>query len=324
MVPSGLAGADVLELLSSASAVSPILEADSEENPALWLAAALTRIPAGSSFKDKFLIESDDLPGFGDWVEQLVAESTGKNQRGTLPVVITSSAPEISFKPLDTLHTRFGVSLGSADVAFEGSLGELFLLWEYATAAAGWILGIDPFNQPNVESAKIAARALLDSPISSQETDFVDRGISVVAKGFKLEGSTVEAALQQLLALAKEDSYISVHAYLNRIALPQFEQLRDLLANKTRRPTTFGWGPRFLHSTGQYHKGGPRQGVFLQLVQKSDFDLAVPDRPFSFGTLIGAQAAGDANVIEANGLPVLTLILTNPLADLELMKKVIG
>ncbi len=324
MVPSGLAGADVLELLSSAAAVSLILEADSEENPALWLAAALTRIPAGSSFKDKFLIESDDLPGFGDWVEQLVAESTGKNQRGTLPVVITSSAPEISFKPLDTLHTRFGANLGSADVAFEGSLGELFLLWEYATAAAGWILGIDPFNQPNVESAKIAARALLDSPISSQETDFVDRGISVVAKGFKLEGSTVEAALQQLLALANEDSYISVHAYLNRIALPQFEQLRDLLANKTRRPTTFGWGPRFLHSTGQYHKGGPRQGVFLQLVQKSDFDLAVPDRPFTFGTLIGGQAAGDANVIEANGLPVLTLILTNPIADLELIKKVIG
>lgn len=322
MVPSGLSGADVLALLGSANAVATELSSDSIENPALWLAAAITRTSFDGGFKDKFLIETDGLPGFGDWVEQLVAESTGKQQVGTLPVVVNSDAPELKLEITDTLRTRFGKDLAGFDVAFDGSLGELFMLWEYATAISGWILKIDPFNQPNVESAKIAARALLDSPITEAAVDFTDRGIAVTAKGFELRGSTVESAVDQLLEMADERSYISIHAYLNRVALPQFESLRNLLAKRTARPTTFGWGPRFLHSTGQYHKGGPRQGIFIQFVSKSEFDLEVPGRPFSFGTLIGAQAAGDANVLRENQLPVLTFVLSDPLVDLELLKKV--
>ncbi|MEY2695485.1 MAG: hypothetical protein RLZZ72_741 [Actinomycetota bacterium] len=325
LVPSGLAGADITALLTAAVAVSPALGSDSVDNPALQLGALLARSNNGAGYKDKFLIESDGLAGFGDWVEQLVAESTGKEDKGILPVVVDSQAPEISALPEDTLLIRFGSeATGNTDAAFSGSLGELFLLWEYATVIAGFLQGINPFDQPNVESAKVAARALLDSPATGAEVDFVDRGVSVKSYGFDLNGGTLDSAVEQLLGLVDNSSYISVHAYLNRMAYPQLEELRDLLAKRSGRPVTFGWGPRFLHSTGQYHKGGPKQGVFLQLTGEFENDLAIEGRPFSFGGLIQAQAAGDANVLKDNGLPVLTLKLGNVLSDLENLKQVIA
>ena len=255
----------------------------------------------------------------------MVAESSGKEDKGILPVVVSAAAPEITNLPADTLLIRFGAeAVGNTDAAFSGSLGELFLLWEYATVIAGYLQGINPFDQPNVESAKIAARALLDSPAASTEVDFVDGDIAVKSYGFELSGSTLDSAVEQLLDLVDDASYISVHAYLNRMAYPQLETLRDALAKRTGRPVTFGWGPRFLHSTGQYHKGGPKQGVFLQLTSDFPNDLAIEGRPFSFGGLIQAQAAGDANVLKDNGLPVLTLRVINPLADLDRLKKVIA
>ena len=323
LVPSGLAGVDIAELLTSAVDATPALGSDSSDNPALKLGALLARSANGDGYKDKFLIECDGLSGFGDWVEQLVAESTGKEGKGTLPVVVESQAPEISELPADTLLVRFATQVsGNTDAAFHGSLGELFLLWEYATVIAGYLQGINPFDQPNVESAKVAARALLDSPASNAEVDFVDRGVSVKSYGFEIQGGTLDSAVEQLLSLVNDSSYISVHAYLNRMAYPQLEALRDLLAKRTGRPVTFGWGPRFLHSTGQYHKGGPKQGVFLQLTGEFETDLAIEGRPFTFGGLIQAQAAGDANVLKDNGLPVLTLSLGNVLADLEKLKQV--
>ena len=325
LVPSGLAGVDIAALLSSAISATETLQADSIENPALWLGALLARSENGAGFKDKFLIECDGLAGFGDWVEQLVAESTGKEDKGILPVVVDGRAPEISALPADTLLIRFASEVADGtDAAFEGSLGELFLLWEYATVIAGYLQGINPFDQPNVESAKVAARALLDSPASDAEVDFVSQEIAVKSYGFTVQGSTLDSAVEQLLSLVSESSYISVHAYLNRMAYPQLETLRDLLAKRTGRPVTFGWGPRFLHSTGQYHKGGPKQGVFLQLTADFSTDLAIEGRPFSFGGLIQAQAAGDANVLKDNGLPVLTLRLGNPISDLEKLKQVIS
>lgn len=325
LVPTGLAGADIAQLLASAVAASPALGSDSSDNPALSLGALLARSKNGAGYKDKFLIECDGLAGFGDWVEQLVAESTGKEDKGTLPVVVDAQAPEISNLPSDTLLIRFGSEVsGNTDAAFHGSLGELFLLWEYATVIAGYLQGINPFDQPNVESAKVAARALLDTPASNAEFDFVDRGVAVKSYGFDIQGSTLDAAVEQLLALVDDSSYISVHAYLNRMAYPQLESLRDLLAKRSGRPVTFGWAPRFLHSTGQYHKGGPKQGVFLQLTGEFETDLAIEGRPFSFGSLIQAQAAGDANVLKDNGLPVLTLKLGNVLSDLEKLKQVIA
>ena len=241
-----------------------------------------------------------------------------------MPVVVSSGAPELSLSLADTLIIRYSDSQPAFEgITFSGQLGELFLLWEYATAVAGYLMQINPFDQPNVESAKIAARALLDSPALASEPDFVDRGVAVKAFGFKILGATVEAALEQLMSFADQDSYFSLHAYLSRPAFPQFEGLRDVLAARTSRPVTFGWGPRFLHSTGQYHKGGPKQGLFIQITFDSDADLAIEGRPFSFGTLIAAQAAGDAKVLEDNGLKVVTLKLSNPIADLSLIERVI-
>jgi hypothetical protein len=324
LVPSGLAGADIAGLLAAANRVGQVLASDDEENPGLWLGAALAAAPGRSGAKDKFLIETDSLAGFGDWAEQLVAESTGKLQRGILPVVVTAKAPELALDLGDTLSFSFADSAPlNQDGTFFGELGELFLLWEYATVVAGYLMEINPFDQPNVESAKIAARTLLDSPAIASDPDFVDRGIEVQGYGFDILGSTVEAALEQLIAMADENSYFSIHAYLNRSELPQFESLRDTLAARTSRPVTFGWGPRFLHSTGQYHKGGPRQGLFIQLTAESSSDLEIEGRPFSFGTLIAAQAAGDARVLEENGLPVVTLKLSNPMQDLQLLEQVI-
>ena len=325
LVPSGLAGADITALLASANQAAPSFGFDSIDNPSLWLAAALVRSPGSFGYRDKFLIETDSIPGFGDWAEQLVAESTGKEDRGVLPVVVTSRAVELNLDLGDTLVVRATELEASKEhVSFHGSLGELFLLWEHATAIAGYILGINPFDQPNVESAKVAAKELLGSPAKAREIDFVDRGVSVKSYGFEVLGSTVEAAIEQLIAKANSLSYFSLQVYLNREEYPQFEELREVLAKRTSRPTTFGWGPRFLHSTGQYHKGGPKQALVIQITGEAGMDLDVPGRPFSFGTLIAAQAQGDAKVLAEKEIPVVTLHLTEPLAGLELLTKVIA
>ncbi|CAB4538618.1 MAG: glucose-6-phosphate isomerase [Actinobacteria bacterium] len=317
LVPAGLAGCDIGSLANASSSSSAKLFNDSTDNPAIWLAAAI----AGQAGKDKFLIEADRLPSFGDWVEQLVAESTGKQQKGVLPVAVTSSAPELSMNLIDTLTIRFDNK--ESDVSFGGSLGEVFILWEVATAIAGWLLEINPFDQPNVESAKIAARALLERKDFSDSFDYVDRSIQVKSRGFHFQGTTVDSAIEALLSQIREDGYLSIQAYLSSNSLPQFQQLRDISARRIQRPVTFGWGPRFLHSTGQYHKGGPKQGVFLQLTLDETNELAVPGRPFTFSQLISAQASGDAEVLKDQGLPVLSLKLENPLEGLELLKKAI-
>ena len=317
LVPTGLTGCDIPQLLHDASSAMASLANDSSDNPAIVLAAAL----AGRPGVDKFLIEADAIPSFGDWVEQLVAESTGKEGRGVLPVAVTAHAPELETKFDDTMSVRF--SSDAAEVSFDGSLGELFVLWEYATAIAGWLLEINPFDQPNVESAKIAARKLLDQPTFSSKIDYVDRSIAVTARGYEVTGTTVESAVESLLNEIEADSYLAIHAYLPSSSYPQFLELRDLLAKRLKRPVTFGWGPRFLHSTGQYHKGGPKQGVFLQITQSIENDLSIPGREFSFGQLIAAQANGDAEVLAAHNLPVLTLQVANPLEAFELLKGVI-
>jgi transaldolase/glucose-6-phosphate isomerase len=152
LVPSGLAGADISGLIASAARSNAPLSSDSSDNPGIWLGAALARSKGQGGFKDKFLVETDGLAGFGDWVEQLVAESTGKEQKGILPIAVSASAPEIKNLGEDTLLVKFSSSAPSAeDITFSGDLGELFLLWEYATVIAGYLMGINPFDQPNVE-----------------------------------------------------------------------------------------------------------------------------------------------------------------------------
>lgn len=322
LVPAGLAGVDIDDLLDEADATLLEVAIDAPENPALVLAAAIAG--GGALRRDKLGLVTDGshLPGLPDWIEQLVAESTGKDGTGILPVVLLPVSPELDSKPDDLQVVRF-VDHADAfhlfdrhegEVLVSGSLGAQFVVWEYATAIAGRLLGINPFDQPDVESAKAAARGLLDARPEATAPDLVFDGVEVrVSDPALASGGTLASVLDALWASVPADGYVSIQAYVNRLDLPQLAGLRELIAADSARPTTFGWGPRFLHSTGQYHKGGPATGVFLQITERTDVDLEIPGRPFTFGQLIHAQAAGDASVLaDGHGRPVVTLTLTDP------------
>jgi glucose-6-phosphate isomerase len=341
LVPSGLAGVDLEQLLDEAESVSDLLADDDEANPALRLGAAM----AGTEpLRDKLVLVEDGsgIPGFADWAEQLIAESTGKNGTGVLPVVVQgdgdSADPEVTSPSAEITVARLvadvagdetddvtgvggddaamapGSDPSRSEVRVSGSLGAQLLLWEVATAAAGRILGINPFDQPDVESAKKATRGLLDATDTKPDpAAFADGAIEVRALGGDWLGdaTTVAAAVDSLLSqLDPQHGYVSIMAYLDRIADTALAGVRRTIANRTQAPTTFGWGPRFLHSTGQYHKGGPATGVYLQITTEPREDLAIPGRDFTFGDFIAAQAAGDAQVLADRGRPVLRLHLT--------------
>ncbi len=330
LVPTGLAGVDIRELLDEAQAMQLELAIDDGDNPGLVLGAAI----AGTQpLKDKLGIVADGthIVGFADWAEQLIAESTGKDGTGLLPVVLDVGSPELAQNLPDLQIVRLVANerathdVEEGEIEVSGSLGGQMLVWEYATAIAGRILGINPFDQPDVESAKIASRGLLDARPEPTEPAFSADGIEVRTAGpLTIAGDTLASAVSALLAQVPDDGYIAVQAYLNRVAHPEVAQLRDLLAARAKRPVTFGWGPRFLHSTGQFHKGGPAVGVFLQLVAAGGEDLEIPDRPFTFGQLIQAQAAGDASVLAAHGRPVLSLTVYDVHAAVEHLRDAIG
>ncbi|MFC4225239.1 glucose-6-phosphate isomerase [Lysinibacter cavernae] len=320
LVPSALAGANIGDLLAQTERFQPLLSDDSPNNPGLLLGAALA---AGAPAVDKVgLIDNGStVVGLGNWIEQLIAESTGKQGTGVLPVVLDAESFEANHVLADVLPVRLVSQLGIPavdEIQVAGSLGAQFILWEFATAVAGRILGIDPFDQPDVESAKSATRALLDNRPAPTAPNFVDQGIQVRGDQKLLQGvSTLSGALRSLLSTLTPQSYISLQAYVNRVAHPELAELRDAFATATHRPTTFGWGPRFLHSTGQYHKGGAPTGVFLQIRSIPDVDLSIPERPFTFGQLITAQADGDASVLESLGRPVLVLTMTDAVRGRE-------
>ena len=328
LVPSGLAGADIQALVAQAQAVAELLATDSESNPGLILGAAMARTQGLSAYKDKLAILADSsLPGFGDWAEQLIAESTGKISRGVLPLVLDASSFEITAGQADLLLAKVSAAEieNPEGLAVWGSLGAQFILWEYATAVASYLLGVNPFDQPDVESAKIAARGMLEKRAAIVAPIFSSAGIEVRAHNLDLSASEdVSVAVHTLFATLKSDGYVSIQAYLNRNGDYDAEALRNAVAAKSTRPTTFGWAPRFLHSTGQYHKGGPKQGVFLQLIAHAERDVQVPNRDFTLGQLIASQAAGDAQVLADLGRPVLSLTLTNPEANFANLLKVLG
>lgn len=314
LVPSALAGADVAQLLDDASAVQAQLAGD-EGNPGLELGAALGG--GWTAGRDKLVIVDADsgLVGFGDWAEQLVAESTGKNERGILPVVVESAdAPGVSSAATD-VHVVSLSEQPEAGTLVRGPLGAQFLVWEYATAVAGRVLGIDPFNQPNVAEAKAATSAVLDEagengPLPEGTPAFTDGAISVFAQESLLQrASTVAEALSLLLEALPVGGYLAVMAYLDRLAQADVAQLRALLAARVPQQVTFGWGPRFLHSTGQYHKGGPQFGGYLQVTGDNERDIDVPGRPFTLGRLQLAQALGDMRALTSRDRPFVRLHL---------------
>ena len=331
LVPSGLAGADVSALLDEAAGVADVHASDSEDNPALVLAAAMALSPAeAGGTRDKLVVVDVDsgLHGFANWAEQLIAESTGKEGTGVLPVVAGSTSVEVTHTPGDVLVARVrSVDTDDlpVDLRVSGSLGAQMLLWEYATAAAGMLLGINPFDQPDVESAKVAARGMLEEAPEQVEPDFTVDGVAVSATpGLLADGTdTLDGAVSELLAKVTDRSYLAVMAYLDRVAQADLAEVRDVLAARIVRPVTFGWGPRFLHSTGQFHKGGPAVGVFIQVTGDLAEDLQVPDRPFTFGRLKDSQAQGDASVLAEHGRPVLTLRVSDQ-AGLEAVRAALG
>jgi Phosphoglucose isomerase len=321
LVPSALAGADVAALLDEAEKLAGTLAEPG--NAALELGIAL-----GAGFRagrDKLALADggSGITGFGDWAEQLIAESTGKEGRGILPVVLESvDAPGATGD--DVLLAVVGSDTPGAapSIGVTGPLGAQFLGWEYATAVAGRVLGINPFDQPNVTESKENTQRILGEGLPSEPPAATIGAIEVRGSGGVLDGVDLSShdgvvlAIDALLASVPPRGYLAVMAYLDREKDASAENLRPALARRSGHAVTFGWGPRFLHSTGQYHKGGPQVGAFLQITGAVTEDLAVPDQPYSFATLQAAQAAGDRKALADRDRPLLHLHLTDRAAGL--------
>jgi glucose-6-phosphate isomerase len=326
LVPAGLAGADVAALVDEAAAVRPTIGTG---GPALALGALLGA--AAVAGHDKLVLTpSADLPGFGDWAEQLVAESTGKEGKGVLPVVVESADAPGTEAAADALLVALGdppaQAPGSELATVRGPLGGALLVWEAATAIAGRVLSINPFDQPNVQESKTNTGALLSGgrpPVA--DPLIVEDALQVYATGDLLaEAADLPAALEALLAAVPDRGYLAVMAYLDRLGEADAAGLRPALAGRLAHPVTFGWGPRFLHSTGQYHKGGPQTGAFLQVTAEVERELEVPGRDYSFGQLQAAQAMGDLRALDERGRPVLRVHLTDRAAGLRRLLEVAG
>jgi glucose-6-phosphate isomerase len=329
LVPSGLAGVPIGELLDQAEAVEPSL-GRSEDNPALVLGAALGGY--GNAGHDKLVIADagSGIIGFADWAEQLIAESTGKHERGLLPVAVEGTDAPGWVETSDTHLLSLGGAAADIGTSVSGPLGAQFLVWEFATAVAGRALRIDPFNQPNVQESKDNTKAVLekagDGPLPEGDPLFVDGAIEVHGDRELVGGATTTAeVVSALLAAVPDRGYLAVMAYLDRLADASAGELRARLAARLSHPVTFGWGPRFLHSTGQFHKGGPQVGAFLQITGAHATDLDVPGQPFTFGRLQLAQALGDLQALESRQRPVVRLHLTDRKAGLQqLLQAVAG
>jgi glucose-6-phosphate isomerase len=315
MVPAALSGVKVAELLDQAVDLAPTIGNDEGDNPALALGSALGAAAVAGRNKLALADDGTGITGLGDWVEQLVAESTGKDGKGILPVVVESpTAPGATGS--DVLTVTIGGALPPADmpgrgvephVAVNGPLGAQFLVWEAATAFAGRLLGINPFDQPNVTESKDNTNHILAAGLPSEAPAFTDGAIV----GYGGPASTVEGALKWIVGEVGADGYLAVMAFLDRFGEASLAKLRPRLAKASGRPVTFGWGPRFLHSTGQYHKGGPAAGTFLQVTGAVIEDLPVPGKPYTFGALQAAQAAGDRMALAKRYRPLLWLHLTD-------------
>lgn len=317
LVPAALAGIDVAELLDQAEEFAASL-GRSYDNPALTLGAALGAAALAGRDKVALISDGTGIVGLGDWIEQLIAESTGKQGRGILPVVAEApDAPGVVRD--DVLTVTIGGSLPpesvpgsgvSPHVAVNGPLGAQFLAWEYATAVTGRLLGVNPFDQPDVAESKENTQRILASGSPAETPAFVDGPIEVYGTDLG-HASTVDEALGWLLSRLTPGGYLAVQAFLDRFADSDAARIRAGLAERTSHPVTFGWGPRYLHGCGQYHKGGPPVGVFLQITGAVTEDLPVPGRPYTFGQLQAAQSAGDRAALAGPDRPLLRLHLTD-------------
>ena len=321
LVPAALLGVDVRELLQRARAMAEACTGPAaSSNPGLVLGAALGELALAGRDKVTFLA-SREIESFPDWIEQLVAESTGKIGRGIVPVVGERTGEPGVYgqdrffvglflgedKPLEmrlaALETA-GHPVARFRLSDPADLGREMFRWEMATAAAGAVLGVNPFDQPDVQLAKeLATRAMKERSSGAPAAPADEVRAS--------DAGPLGSALEHWLAGAGAGSYLGVHAYLpaDRETTEILHDIQARLRDRTRLATTFGYGPRFLHSTGQLHKGGPDTGRFLQIVDEPQHDLPVPEADFTFGTLIRAQADGDRSALEQRGRRVVRVNL---------------
>ena len=296
LTPATLMGVDASILLDQAGDARAQLLND----PSVALDVAYLLITQNEQYLG-FTDLGSKFPGLSDWIEQLIAESTGKDQKGRLPIATENfgeaaggGAFSVAFAP-------------GAQLSVLGELGEHFLFWEWVTALMGAALKVDPFNQPNVTEAKEATSSVL-SEWSNQLPQLIasadDESVEIFG-----DGNTLTAALKNLIATTDADGYIAIMAYLDRKDDAAIIELRSILSEKSGRPVSFGWGPRFLHSTGQFHKGGQQNGSFLQITGSTKFNFDVPGQDFDFRTLLMAQALGDYRALGARKYPLLRLNL---------------
>ena len=349
LVPASLIGVDLDPLLGSARLMLDRCHAkDPQANPGVHLGLTLGAYAIAG--RDKLTFVADpEIASFGSWAEQLIAESTGKHGVGIVPVDLEPLGPAAAYGP-DRIFVRLTLtdSAGPAP-ASDGTYADAllaaleaaghpviriaiddpidiageFVRWEVATAIAGIVLGIDPFDQPNVEEAKSGTRAVLEAIEHGHE---IEPGVAGPAP-LQADDPGLAAALRVQLASLKPNGYAALQAYVAPSADRDaaLARIRAVLRDRTGRATTAGYGPRFLHSTGQLHKGGAPIGWFLQLTADHPVDRPIPGKPYTFGQLIDAQAAGDLSVLRAHDLPVVRIHLgPDPDAGLAALERALS
>jgi len=358
LVPASLIGIDLDAVLASGLTMAGAChDPDPATNPGLSLGLAIGTLAKGGRDKLTFLVD-DEIGSLGAWLEQLIAESTGKHGVGIVPVDMEPLGPVDAYGP-DRAFVRIALAGGTdagrdalaagleaaghpiirIDVADPIDLGAEAFRWEVAVAIAGAVLGIDPFDQPNVEEAKQLTRDLLEHRGRDNGTDDGAAAAEPIAAGdgITLYGdavlrltsgaSDVTGELARHLARRRPDAYLCIQAFIAPTPARDeaFARIRSLLRERTHRATTAGYGPRFLHSTGQLHKGGAPIGWFLQLTADHPADLAIPGWPYTFGQLIDAQAAGDFAAIESHDLPIVRIHLgADPDAGLVALERALA
>ena len=322
MVPAALMGLDVRELLERAK------HARSVETTALPLGAVLGEF--ANAGRDKLtLVIDQSLASLGLWIEQLIAESTGKEDKGILPVngeglggpevygsdrlfvsLSLGAVSEVTQTKLNSLVSA-GHPIVYRELNDRYDLGAEFLVWEFATAIAGWRIGINPFDQPNVQEAKDATKELLNSferrGHLDPRSEIAEDDLLTIYGAEQSPAKPVTEVLRAHLETIMPGDYI---AFLNFIEETpdiddNFQKLRNILRDSTKCAVTIGYGPRFLHSTGQLHKGGPNTGVFFQIIANDKADYAVPSEPYTFSILKQAQALGDFRALTKRGRRVI-------------------
>lgn len=319
MVPAALAGIDIEKLLMIAKEAGDIFQ-NSEDNPALILGALMGQ--AALNGRDKLtLIMPKEFAVFGLWVEQLVAESTGKEKKGILPVVCQEAEPEKEY-----LEDRVFVALNyqgetpkkhfkavpymEVNVDNKYQIGAQFLFWEIATAAAGAIMKINPFDQPNVQLSKTITKNILSS-LAEGKKDEAAKAEFLVSKN--LEGEISRKYLfSDIAKLTNGKDYFALLAYLPESPelTAVFEEIRQNIFKTTHHASVFGYGPRYLHSTGQLFKGDSGKGIFIIFSSEVKEDAAIPNQPYTFNDLVQAQALADFRALEEKGRRVIKIHLS--------------